>query len=64
MLVEAELCLDTELKDLYQAEICIRMQKMIISSQVDLDRMGKLLKFAQEEGLDHLNTYSRLKSTY
>ena len=26
--------------------------------------MGKLLKFAEEEGLDHLRTYSRLKSTF
>lgn len=37
---------------------------MIISTSTDLDKMGKLLKFAEEEGLDHLSTYMRLKSTF
>lgn len=64
VLQESELCLDSEFKDLYQAEICVRMQHMIIQPNADLDKMGKLLKFAEEEGLNHLPSYLRLKSTF
>lgn len=40
------------------------MQKMIITSNAELDKMSKLLKFAEEEGLNHISTYRRLKSKF
>jgi len=63
-LVEAEISLENELKELYHAEICVRMQKMVITSNAELDKMNKLLKFAEEEGLNHISTYRRLKSKF
>lgn len=40
------------------------MQMMIVSSHVELDKMNKLLKFAEEEGLQHMGIYRRLKSKF
>lgn len=40
------------------------MQKMVITSNAELDKMNKVLKFAEEEGLNHLSAYRRLKSKF
>lgn len=42
----------------------MRMEKMLLSSTPQLDKMGKLLKFAQEEGITHLSTYKTLRAKF
>ena len=37
---------------------------MTLISNPELDKTGKLLKFAEEEGLTHLSVYKNLKAKF
>jgi hypothetical protein len=63
-LTVAELSLKSELVELYHLEICNRMRTSLLSPGLDLDKINTQLKFAEEEGLAHTETYISLKEKY
>lgn len=60
----AELNLKTELVDLYHLEIQIRMKNALLSANTDLEKIGFLLKVAEEENLTHDAMYITLKERF
>jgi hypothetical protein len=60
----AELNLKSELTELYHIEICNRMRTALLSPSLELEKINTLLKFAEEEGLTHVQTYISLKDRY
>jgi hypothetical protein len=64
VLMAAELNLKTELVDLYHLEILIRMKNALLTPNLELDKIGFLLKFAEEESLTHDNMYIVLKERF
>jgi hypothetical protein len=64
LLTVAELSLKTELVELFHLEICNRMRTSLISPDLNLEKINTQLKFAEEEGLMHTETYLALKEKY
>lgn len=60
----AELNLNTELVDLYHLEIQIRMKNALLTPNTDLEKIGFLLKVAEEENLTHDPMYITLKDRF
>lgn len=60
----AELNLKTELVDLYHLEIQIRMKNALLTPSTDLEKIGFLLKVAEEENLTHDPMYITLKDRF
>ncbi len=48
LLTVAELSLKTELVDLYHLEIMLRMKNALLTPNIELDKIGFLLKVAEE----------------
>lgn len=64
LLTVAELSMRNELVELFHLEICNRMRTSLLSPGLDLEKINMQLKFAEEEGLMHTDTYLALKEKY
>jgi hypothetical protein len=64
VLFNSEIALTKELTQLYHCEIYNRIRSNFLSGNFDLEKNNKLLKFAEEEGINKTSTYLKLKEKF
>ena len=56
--------LKSELVELYHLEIMLRMKNAILTPSMELEKIGFLLKVAEEENMTHDDMYLTLKERF
>ena len=64
ILMQAELNLKSELIDIYHLEIALRMKNALLTPNMELEKINKLLHFAEEENMIHDEMYIQLRERY